>query len=222
MKTWPMVCAIGATLSLAAVSAQADPVNFDRAPLLIPFNVGTGNSNTNFAITRNADQSEYIELGIKAKQRFIGDADVGGSGTTYIVPRGFSQNDPLGQPAGAWWNFDYSVDLGGRSLANTIVFLRIFFNGLLVQDLNSDQFIALGQASSTDQVLQGSENINWLGLDPNALGTYTFELEAREKTGGPIQPFIAGVTMQTIVVPLPTTAGMAFAGLGLMAARRRR
>ncbi len=62
---------------------------------------------------------------------FFGIDNVGISGNTYTVQPGFSPTsggDPT-PSTNAWWNFDFSVDLGSRTLADTQVVLTIDFDG---------------------------------------------------------------------------------------------
>lgn len=209
-----------AIVALAGVAhAGGVQVNTSRATLAIPFTPGTGNSNTNFSRSVYTD-TNVIELGIKAKQRFFGDANVGGAGTLYIVESGFSPisgGNPAPSPPHAWWNFDFSVNLGSSTFAATTIFLDIT-NNINAQSM-SVNISALLIANSLGglSVFQGSENLGFgafapLAFNANALGTYSFSLR-----GGGAQ---ADMTVQ--VIPLPTAAGVASLGLLGLASRRRR
>ncbi len=197
-------------------------VNSVRDTLNIPFAAGSGNSNTNFSISRETEaNNNVIELGIKAKERFFGDANVGGAGTLYLVQPGFSPvsgGNPAPSPPHAWWNFDFSINLGSRTFSNTTVTLDIT-NNVNSQTL-SINISALLIANSLGglSILQDSQNLGFtgligpLGFNANDVGTYDFSLSA---VGAQ-----ADMTVQ--VVPLPTAAGVATLGLLGLASRRRR
>lgn len=228
------VMATAATIVAASVAslASASSVTTYGDQLSIPFNVGSGNSDTNFAITRTQTHGTTIELGIKAKQAFVG--DVAQSNGIYSVEAGGSVQNP----SNFWWNVDFSANLGNRSISNTPLRLTVDF---VSQDgsttnrvVNTTNFFNLiysfagwtgGGGSS---VIQGSQNLAFGSIfgagtfDPNAIGTYTLTLEALINGEA-----VSGVTMEarnfeTVVIPLPGAAGMALAGMGLIGLRRRR
>lgn len=209
-----------AVAGIIAPLALASPVTTFNDTLDTPFFPGSGNSNEHFAITRLAESGgNNIELGLKSKERFFGIDNVGINGNTYTVQPGYSPTsggDPT-PSTNAWWNFDFSVDLGSRTLADTQVVLTIDFDG----DAAGPTVIDFGSDGSLGSLLQGSQNIafGYLGFDPNAVGTYDFTLTVFDR-GAPFP--LASITMQTIVVPLPGAAGLALAGLGMLGTRRRR
>jgi hypothetical protein len=207
-------------VALIAPMTLASPVTTFNDTLDTEFFPGSGNSNEHFAITRFAEQGgNNIELGLKSKERFFGIGNVGINDNTYTVQPGFSPesgSDPT-LSTNAWWNFDFSVDLGSRTLADTQVVLTIDFDN----DASGPVVLDFGTDGSLGSLLQGSQNIafGYLGFDPNAIGTYDFTLSVFDR-GVPFP--LASITMQTVVVPLPGAAGLALAGLGLLGVRRRR
>ncbi len=101
-------CAVGLSLSAHA------------ATLSVPFEPGSGNTNTDFVLDTSA--SGNVEVALKGKLRFFGQTGVTQTGSTYTVPPGFSPvsgGDPTPDPTRAAWNFDYSIklgNLGGQTL----------------------------------------------------------------------------------------------------------
>lgn len=218
-----LVSAVAALAVCSGVAAARPMVNTFRDTLNIPFTPGTGNSNTNFAISR--DGNTGYELGLKAKERFFGDANVGGSGSLYTVNSGYSpvsNSNPTLDPPRAWWNFDFSIDIGSNTFATTTVNLTITntINSLTLSIPVSALITGAGFGGLS--VWQGSENLGFGAFGPlgfNALqqGDYLFSLVA----------FNSGVVsartdMTVRVVPLPTGAGLGMAGMMILAGVRRR
>ncbi len=220
---------VAALVAFSGLATAGGAVTTFRDTLSIPFSVGSGNSNTNFSISRYTEgNSNVVELGIKAKERFFGDGNVGGAGDTYNVKSGFS---PIsgGNPApstNAWWNFDFSIDLGSRTFSDTIVRLDITntINSTTVTYDFSAFLISIGGGSLSK--FQDSQNLAFapfagdLGFNPNALGTYLFTLRAETLADGGDPLGGAGMTVN--VIPLPTSAGLASLALAGLAIRRRR
>lgn len=231
-----MRACVSAGAAIAALSAAATAGGITvtyRDTLNIPFNVGTGNTNTNFAISR--DSGSGVELGLKAKERFFGDANVGGTGGTYIVQNGYSpvsNSNPSLDPPNAWWNFDISIDLGSHTFNDTSVRLAIVNNINSQWDVIDISAYIQSLGGGSLSVAQDSLNLGFagfagLGFDANDVGTYTFRLQAWSLADGPLPPVgDVGMTVQVVdrpVVPLPSAAGLGFAGIvGIAGARRRR
>ncbi len=230
IKTSLTACLIA--LAGMAPAATAQLGTFTRAELNIPFTPGDGNSNTNFSINRTQEANgNIVEIGIKAKERFFGDANVGGSGALYIVQEGFS---PISGASGAplsddaWWNFDSSIDLGTRVTDSVRVQLTIA-NLAADPDVTPPPF-----SSTTDDliaplpsglsVLQSSQNLGFFPFnlatqwDAFDQGDYTFELAVFDKVSN---ASLGSASMTVRVVPTPASAGLLALG-GLAIARRRR
>lgn len=207
-----------------AAGASATPVTTYRDTLSVPFTPGSGNSNTNFAISRDVDTG--VEVGIKAKERWFGDANVGGTGSLYEVQPGYSpvSGAPLAplDPPRAWWNFDFSIVLGASDFNNTAVTLGIVsdISGQLLDiDISA---LMIGAGFGSLHGLQGSENLGFAGLagplafQANQGGDYHFKLTAANNDG----VNFAKITVH--VVPLPQAAGLGALGLFSLASIRRR
>jgi MYXO-CTERM domain-containing protein len=216
--------AVLATLAIAGL-AQAAVVN--NTSLSIPFTPGSGNSNTNFVVsTQTESNSNVVELGIKGKQRFFGDT-LPITGNVYEAQPGFSatsSSNPALDPTRAWWNFDYSANLGTRSTNDTIVTISI-------QDIQGDiasfdiTAATLPTGSPALSVIQNSWNIGFAflstplaGFDPSLPGDYTLTISARDLNTN------AGLGSATAIVRVvPTPGAAALLGMGgLLAMRRRR
>ncbi len=196
--------------------------------LLIPFTPGDGNSNTNFAIFRTTEGAgpfagNSMEFGLKGKQRFVGDT-LPITGNLYEAQPGFSPTsgvDPTPALNRAWWNFDFSINLGGRDVSNTLV-------NLSISDIEGDVFsltFDTSVAPPTTSLIQDSWNIGFgfiqtplLGFNPNLPGDYNIQISAGDIASG---QFLGSVNIVVRVVPAPGAA--ALMGLcGLTAMRRRR
>jgi hypothetical protein len=216
-----------AILVAAGLAAAASANVTTRDTLSVGFAPGNGNDNVNFAISRVDDGTgNIVELGLKAKERFFGDANVGGTGNLYIVQAGespVSGTNPTPDTGRAWWNLDTSFSYGTRSVADTLITVTI-------TDIDGDVFSSPVDPfppfiNATDNLLQASQNFGFSniapflgGFDPFALGDYTISASAEDRLSG---ADLGSVDIIVRVVPAPgATAVLGLAGLA--AARRRR
>lgn len=210
---------LGAAATLfIGIGAQASTLD-------IPFSIGSGNSNEQFTIDRNNDSGNDIEIGIKAKNRFVGD----------IAPVGNVYNTVAGEsdPGLAIWNIDWSVDLGaGKTIDDYDVYLTVDFN---TASGNSDvsTFLIDGTAFLLpgESVNQQSQNLgfgfwslapNYQAFDPFAAGEYEIGLSVFEQgaTTGPLANVQAFVNVAPI--PLPPSLALGALGIGALAFMGRR
>lgn len=220
-----IACGAVAMAALSTSTLARDPVATFRDTLSIPFTAGSGNSNTNFSIVRDTDIG--FEMGIKAKERFFGDANVGGAGSLYIVQPGFSpvsNSNPTLDPPRAWWNFDLSVNLGSATFNQIDVTLSIT-NNINSQSMSVDiSALMIGFGLGGASVLQDSQNLGFgffsaLGFNANQPGTYSFLLSA---SAGTDSPSLGETGMTVRVLPMPHAAGLGLLGLSAVAGIRRR
>ncbi len=216
------------TAAVAVLGGSALATVTTNDTLLIPFTAGSGNSNTNYAIFRGAEGAgpfagNAIEIGLKGKQRFFGDT-LPITGNLYEAQPGFSPTsgiDPTPALNRAWWNFDFSINLGGRNISNTLV-------NMSVVDIQGDLFsfnFDTSVAPPTTSLIQDSWNIGFgfiqtplLGFNPNLPGDYNIQISAGDIASG---QFLGSVNIVVRVVPAP--GAVALMGLcGLVATRRRR
>lgn len=189
---------------------------------------GDGNMNTNFAIGRY-DVGGLHEIGLKAKQRFIGDLTTDGNGR-YFADAGSPDNDGLGT-----WNIDYAFALPQNALpTNYQLLLSVDFDsGFGTQSfVTLDITNALAASLVTTPAGGDSQNLGFgfwgtsipfildasghITFDPDAMGEYDINLELRDVSG-------ALLTRTGIVVEvIPTPASAALLGLGALTATRRR
>lgn len=217
---------ITATLAVALLSGGAS-----AGTLAIPFTAGSGNSNTNFAISTATEASgkfagNTVELGLKGKQRFLGDTLLT-VGNLYHAEPGFSPTsggDMTPDPTRAWWNFDFSIDLGTRTAFNTSI-------DLTLTDIEGDVFtFPLGLLGlGGNSIIQDSWNIGFgyistplNGFDPFKNGDYHIEIVAKDSTTGDTLAGVDIVVRVGNVIPLPTPAFMGATGLIALAGIRRR
>jgi hypothetical protein len=220
--------------AVVAAAAKADPIPFVDQPLNAGWNVGSGQTNTNFSGIRDAG-FDGLELGLRAQQRFVGSIapvvvnSPWGTLPMYTVQTG--QSPPPNSPDLAWWNFDFSVayDFMSQALIN----LTIDPVAGNVQDLN-DIFVAGN--GQTPNPLQNSWNpgFNFLSgpgnFDFNATGIYriTLSLANSDDAGNPrstsILVNVGGVPVPGQNVPEPTSVAVfgLLAAAGATALRRRK
>lgn len=191
---------------------------------------GSGNSNTNFTIARNGG----VEIGLKAKERFVGDLTTDGNGR-YFAQAGSVNNDGV-----STWNIDYGFALPQAALPSNYSFnLMVDFDaGFGTQSwvtLDIDQSLAnffqnintggdsqnLGfnfWGTSTSGVLQLELDASgYMPFDPYATGEYDIVLEIFDNTGG----MVARSAIVVEVIPTPGTLAM-LGFSGLIASRRKR
>ncbi|MDD9715227.1 hypothetical protein PVW48_00570 [Dinoroseobacter sp. PD6] len=210
---------LGTATALALGSAA------HASTLDIPFSIGSGNSNEKFTIDRNNDAGNDIEIGIKAKKRFVGD----------ITPVGNVYNAQAGDsdPGLAIWNIDWSVDLGaGKTIDDYDVYLTVDFNTAAGNSdvstflLDGTPFLEAGQ-----QINQQSQNLgfgfwavlpNYQPFDPFAPGEYEIGLTVFDQgaTTGALARAQAFVNVAPI--PLPPSLALGALGLGALAFAGRR
>lgn len=214
---------------VAALGGSALATTTTNDTLLIPFTPGDGNSNTNFAIFRATEAAgpfagNAIEMGLKGKQRFFGDT-LPITGNLYEAQPGFSPTsgvDPTPALNRAWWNFDFSINLGGRDVSNTLVNMSIVDIEGDVFSLNFDTSVGVPPTTS---LIQDSWNIGFgfiqtplLGFNPNLPGDYNIQISAGDIASG---QSLGSVNIVVRVVPAP--GALALMGVcGFVATRRRR
>ncbi|WP_428387734.1 hypothetical protein [Mucisphaera sp.] len=227
-----------ATATCVAGISQAQALTVTqttRDTLNTPFTPGTGNLSDDFAITRIVEtnvNNNNIEIGIKGKQRFQGQAGVGGSGTLYTVQPGISTvsgTDLTPDPTRAWWNFDYSIDLGERNFENTDVVLTIIDPEADTYTLDFGPAIDFEFGSGTAatlSVIQNSWNIGFDFINTGGLGTFQPNLagdyEISISVSDAASTTLLGSQSITVrVVPTPAAFGAGLIGMGAVLLRRR-
>jgi hypothetical protein len=227
------VVASTVTLSLAtAASIAGVPVDHESSFLAfgaeMPF--GDGNMNTNYSIHRGMDTFGDLEIGLKAKERFVGDLTTDGNGRFY-ANAGSPDNDGLSS-----WNIDFGYALSRDALpSNYHLTLMVDFDaGFGVQSwvsLDITNFLAANLITSPSG--GGSQNpgfgfwavdvpfildaSGYMAFDPNAIGEYDVKMVLTEVTGAPLLE----TSIVVEVVPAPSAAALLGLG-GLLASRRRR
>ena len=115
-----------AALTLSATTALGGAVVTHEDSFLafgaeMPY--GDGNQNSNFTIARNTDAFGDLEIGLKAKERFIGTIPTDGNGR-YFANAGSPDNDGLSS-----WNIDYAFALSQTAIpSNYSLILSIDFD----------------------------------------------------------------------------------------------
>lgn len=207
---------------------------------------GDGNANGDWTLAR----SNGIELGLRAKLRYVGNIDPGND-STYNAPTGLSGSY-------AKWNFDFSINSnfdGSTGLnvgaLNYSLFLDkdpsqgvnfISYNPVTGHGDNSFGTNATAQSQGVEannsgefaaylssyNLVQNSQNLSWagIGFNPFINGTYEFVLNAYDLRGS-----VLASTLMTVIVgnggapvATPEPATLLLGGLGLagMVLLRRR
>ena len=220
-----------AVLTVACFAAAAGAQTTYDTSVSPSWNVGTGQPNANFVV--NDDPATGAQTGLSSFYRFDG-------GQNSIVNNTYEFNSGNTYPPSttAAWNFNYHANLGSNgNVINNNVLLTIDWDPTAGTDLRTYHLEGLFLILSNNpglNLLQGSENLGFsywsdptfltitgstapsVAFDPNATGTYTFNLTI-ETIGG---TSISSVDMFVNVVPAPG-AGAAL-GLGGLAVFRRR
>lgn len=171
---------LGGLLMLACTAAMATTVNLNDTVTAI---YGTGNPDNGW-ITSTA--SGGTTLGLNADFRNTGVVPNNGDGS-YSFPTGF---DPAHPTTRAIWNYAFSVNnpqgLLGSSywLSITGPGVNTTFNLAVIGDNaygtsstpNGGGTVGTYSSVAGATVMQNSENIIFLGADPNAAGDYNFRL----------------------------------------------
>ncbi len=216
----------------AAVSHAGVPVDHESSFLAfgaeMPF--GDGNMNTNYSIHRGMDAFGDLEIGLKAKERFVGDLTTDGNGR-FFANAGSPDNDGLSS-----WNIDFGFALSRDALpSNYQMTLMVdfdagfgtqswvtldltnffFFNAITSPSGGGSQNPGFGfWAVDVPLILDAS---GYMAFDPNAVGEYDVKMVLTEVTGAPLLE----TSIVVEVVPSPSSAALLGLG-GLLATRRRR
>ena len=223
-------------LVLSAGASNADTVTYDASLASPGVYFGTGNINSGFTV----DQSNNIELGLEAIQRYIG--PVTPTGSTYDVLTG---DTTVPGKSGANWGFVFSVNLqaaGGSATfpGNYTVDLTMTdvgngttsspFNLLSIPDNSyyGPSGVCNGSAclSGNPYAFQNSEALSFPiiadllndpGYDVNANDTFNFTLSVSQQgtiLASDSITVVAGTGAQP--VPEPSSFPVLLAGLGLI------
>ncbi len=194
---------------------------------------GSGNSNSNFTIARNTDAFGALEIGLKAKERYVGNLTTDGAGR-YYAPVGSPTNDGISS-----WNIDYGFALSQNAIpSNYSLVLSVDFDA----GFGTQSWVTLDITQSLANFFQNtpsggdSQNMNfsfwststggflnlevdasgYIVFDADAFGEYDVKLTLLDAAGG----LLAESAIVVEVVPAP--GALALLGLGGLAATRRR
>ncbi len=192
---------------------------------------GDGNSPDNWIVDTVTVGGGSVELGIKAKNRFVGDI-IPTAGFVYQSEPGnppTSGSDPTPAAGLTIWNFEWSAIFTDLDPGDFVVMLGVDFKPNDPDISNRFFFDVTSVASLADGVFQGSQNIGFsfwqaigdpaiMPIDPFAAGTYQFSIELLDATNGS-----ASRIDMTVQVPEPEMIALFGLGLlGMTALRRRK
>ncbi|MEN0020051.1 MAG: hypothetical protein AAF747_04105 [Planctomycetota bacterium] len=214
-----------AVMAVAAGSAMGQintvtETSFSGFGATMPF--GTGNQNENYVVTTNTALN--FEIGIKGKERFVGQL-APTVGNVYTALPGSPTSNGL-----SGWNVDFAFNFFNNDRIDYGVFIDLDFDSgvgstsFVTVDLGNPLAQGLGVGLNTDSG-GGSQNLgfgfwqldpNALPFDVNAAGEYELVIRVVDEPGNEVGRATAFVN----VVPTPASAAML--GLAGMAAARRR
>jgi len=234
------IAAAAATAAFVTMSASAGvswstefDASFNGFGAEMPF--GDGNMNENYTIARNTDAFGGIEVGLKGKERGIGQLpNVDGR---YFAQAGSPNNDGR-----ASWNIDFgyvlptTVAAGGYGIVLNVDFdpgfgsqswvsldisqslTNFFVDGVTSADGGSQNldFGFWGNSTSGPGMLELDAS-GHIVFNADALGEYDANIQVLDASGG----LLARADIVVEVVPAPGAAALLGLG-GLVATRRRR
>jgi len=214
--------AAAAVVALSGGAASAVQVG-TLGTLGTGFTPGTGNSNTNFVV--NVNDIEDVEVGVKAKERFVGELPFQ-DGVGYQALAGESG------PGLPIWNVDFSIDFGSSTIDNFLVFLILDFDPA-INSTPASLALHTNPLLTGLSVVQGSQNLGFgffqtLGdpniqpIDPFAPGVYELGIQVFDLNSDLVVE--ASTAVNVSAVPLPAALPMFALGLGglFLYGRRRR
>lgn len=198
-----LVTAGAAICLVLGVTGTSVATQINDTNLSVPFNVGSGNTNQHFAV----DSENGVEVGLKAKLRFVG--DVTPTGNIYNVPTGY-QASPATY---ANWNFDFSVLIPPTGSRTSYTFdLAYDIDASAAQNYKHIIFPLF--ASYQDSWNYGMGFLD-TGFNANLDGIYDIDLGVRNATGGLLADSHIQVVVGDGAAPVPEPGTMMLLGLGM-------
>lgn len=196
-----ILAAAAAVFAFSAVPGAATQIG-TLGTLSKPFSAGTGNSNTNFII--DANDIEGVEVGIKAKERFVGE----------LLFEDMAYQAKVGEsgPGLATWNVDFSIDLGTQTIEDFGVFLLLDFDSA-INTTPATFSLNANPAFAGLSLIQGSQNLGFpffqlLGnpgvspFDPFAPGEYGIGIQVFDLSDNLLAEVSSVVKVSPVPVPL--------------------
>jgi hypothetical protein len=233
----------------AAGAAPISPTFDVFGPLPSATFGGTGIPNHSVAITNVVSGAHNVTLGLTAHERFFNPTVTNDGAGTFFATPGANFGDPTfsttpSSTLGATWNFAFYVDVASTSQPVLIRLLYDFDPSFFTDASNHGVIAGVIPATPTVE-LQASQNLLFSFLstggtfgpftvtpppgsfNPNAVGSYTFALQAYDSSGNQFLGEAAiRVNVGDVVIPEPASAalwvGCGGALLATARARRRR
>ena len=211
MRNW----IVGAALFAAWIApATAAPIT-TFPDSVVSWNVGSGQTNGNFVVTRDATfPGGSLELGLRIQERTLGanyiPVSAGGlANAMYVVPTGASP--PTNPGDFARWNFDFSISYAGGLSNLSSISLQIEELTPGITPLSDVPFPALGGTLFQDSWNPGFDFLSGPGLayDFNAPGIYRITLSATgsgQTVSDSILVNIGDVALQPVPEPMSLAA----------------
>jgi len=179
---------------------------------------GTGIPNNAAMTTTIANGGNTITLGLSATSRYSNPALANNGAGIFYATSGINNGlTTPGHTPGATWNFDFYFDATGGNYT-----YKLFYGLDPASLLSFDPTTIPDNQATPNHGGQNSENLVYGFGDPNATGTYSFQLVAYDSAGAAIGQSAINVIVSSVPDAASTASLMGLGLLGLALYGRRK